>query len=168
MRSNTVSRSDHVASVLSALAGELGLPALALDDNDRATLAFDGMAVTFVYTTEPVELLWLYADLGEIPADGDQAPAFLLQVGLGSWALNRMTIGLDDQGRKVRGYTALPVSLLDPGMLHKTLIGLLEVALPLRQRLADQDFALTIPADSADGATDAPPPRPTNGPGLRA
>jgi hypothetical protein len=165
MRSNTVSRSDHVASVLSALAGELGLPALALDDNDRATLAFDGMAVTFVYTTEPVELLWLYADLGEIPEDGDQAPAFLLQVGLGSWALNRMTIGLDDQGRKARGYTALPVSLLDASMLHKTLIALLEVALPLRQRLEGRDFQLTLPAD---GATAAPPPRPTNGPGLRA
>jgi hypothetical protein len=167
MRSNTVSRSDHVASVLSALARELGLPALALDENDRATLAFDGMPVTFVYTTEPVELLWLYADLGEIPEDGDQAPAFLLQVGLGSWALNRMTIGLDDQGRKVRGYTALPVSLLDAAMLHKTLIALLEVALPLRQRLEGQDFALTIPADGT-GASAAPPPRPTNGPGLRA
>jgi hypothetical protein len=165
-----MSRSDHVNRVLGEVARDLGVQDVALGEDDCATLAFDEMEVDFIYRTEPVELLWLYADLGEIPAGGDAAPALLLQVGFGSWALCRMTIGLDEERRRARGFTAIPVSLLDPAMLDRTLAALLEVALPLRARLAGQDFQLPPPADdgpdglSKSGRADRVPVEP----GLRA
>jgi hypothetical protein len=97
-----MSRFDHVNKVLSEVARDLGVQDAALGEDDCATLAFDEMEVDFIYRAEPVELLWLYADLGEIPAEGDAAPALLLQAGFGSWALCRMTIGLDDERRRAR------------------------------------------------------------------
>lgn len=165
-----MSRFDHVNRVLSEVARALGVQDVALGEDDCATLAFDEMEVDFLYTTEPLELLWLYADLGEIPAEGDAAPVLLLQVGFGSWALCRMTIGLDDQGRRARGFAAIPVSLLDPPMLEKTLAGLLEVALPLRARLAGRDFQLPPLADDAPDAVaeTGPVERAPVEPGLRA
>ena len=72
-----------------------------------------GLTTGYTATAEPFEMLWLHADLGTIPDDGDEAPTFLLEVGRAGWALGRMTVGLDQDGRKAFGYTSIPVALLD-------------------------------------------------------
>jgi hypothetical protein len=147
-----MSRFQRVVSVLNELASELGLGEVVLDERDRATLAFDDTRVTFMFTAEPLELLWLYVDLGEIPTTGDEAPAFLLQIGLGSWATGRMTIGLDDGGRRALGYTSIPVAHLDHPTLHRTLTAMLELALPIRERLDRRNYQLEPAPDDAASA----------------
>jgi hypothetical protein len=151
-----MSRADYVASVLNEEAAALGLARIALDGSDRATLTFNQLEVTFAYAPEPVELLWLYVDLGSIPERGDQARAFLLQVGIGSWAYGRITVGLGPDGRSAQGFTSIPVATLDQALLHRTLTGLLELALPLRKRLAQGDYSLAPADQPADDAAAAP------------
>lgn len=127
-------------AALDTLADDLGLETIVFDASDQATLTFDEMPVTFSYRTTPVEALSLIVELGEVPAAGDEAPRFLLQTGLLSWATGRMAIGLDDTGRHALGRATLPVSLIDASSLKRALVALLEVALPLRERLARHDF----------------------------
>lgn len=149
-----MTRLQHVAAVLSELGTDLGLPAITLDDSDRATLAFDDIKVTFAYDAAPVELLSLYAEIGEFEAVDDPAAAFLLEVGFGSWASGRMAIGLDDAGQTVLGHLSIPVILLDGSTLKRTLMGLLEVALPLKERLAARDFRLALPNARSEAGAD--------------
>lgn len=142
---------------LDTLADDLGLGKIVFDASDRATLTFDEMPVTFSYRSAPVEALSLIIELGEIPTAGDEAPKFLLQTGLLSWATGRMAIGLDDTGRQALGNATLPVSLIDASSLKSALVALLEVALPLRERLAKHDFRVD------DAASEASPSHPHPG-----
>jgi hypothetical protein len=154
-----MSRADYVASVLNEEAAALGLARIALDGGDRATLTFNQLEVTFAYTPEPVELLWLYVELGSIPEASDEARAFLLQVGIGSWAFGRMTVGLAPDGRAAQGFTSIPVATLDQALLDRTLTALLELALPLRKRLAQHDYSIAPadrPADDAAAGAHTP------------
>ena len=134
---------------LDTLAADLGLDKIVFDASDQATLTFDEMPVTFGYRIAPVEALSLIIELGEIPATGDDAPRFLLQTGFLSWATGRMAIGLDDTGRQALGHATLPVSLIDAPSLKSALVALLEVALPLRERLAGHDFHVLDAASEA-------------------
>lgn len=144
-----MSRSGHVATVLDDLAASLGLSGIRLDEGDRATLTFDETPVTFAYTAEPIELLWLHVELGEIPADGDEAPLFLLKLARSTWALGQMTIGLDQSGRQILGHTSIPVALLDTDTLRQTLTAVLQLAVPLRARLAEGRYDL--PQEELEG-----------------
>ena len=150
-----MSRLDHVANVLQELAAEAGLDRLALDATDRASLRFDGITVTFTYAAEPVELLWLHADLGPVPTDGDAAPAWLLRLGLMTWASSRMTIGLDQSGTRAVGATAVAVVMLDLATLKEVLARLLEAARPIRDGLAEHQFDLDPSVAASAGAPPA-------------
>lgn len=147
-----MARQQHVVSVLNALAADLGLPAISLDADGRATVAFGDLPVTFAYRARPVDALLVYVELGDIPARGHAAPAYLLEAGFAGWSTGRMALGLDRTGRKVLGHIALPAVLLEPAALREALVAMLELALPLSERLAEQDFRLeageeTVPAE---------------------
>jgi Tir chaperone protein (CesT) family len=158
-----MSRTQHVGQVLQELAAEAGLASLSLDASDRASLLFDDIPVTFAYTAEPMELLWIWVDLGEIPADGAAAPECLLRLGLMSWAASVMTIGLDEQGRRALGFTSIAVAMLDLARLKEVLARLLAAARPIRERLAAGRFELDRDLAGATG-----PGGRSAGPDLRA
>lgn len=144
-----MSNRHRVDLALSEFAASCGLPGLALDDNDRTTLAIGKVPITFLYQATPVEMVSLYAELGEIPECGADAPEFLLQLGLGSWVAGHMTIGLDRDGKSVLGYTVIPAARFSQQTLSETLQRLLAVARPLRQRIATRDFRLDLPDTDA-------------------
>lgn len=137
-----MSRGEFIHGVLNDLCWKMGLGDAWPDSAGRLTLNFDDTPVTFSSSDDPVELVWIHADLGEIPADGAAAPTFLLRLAFDCWGYNRMTVGLDDTGRKAWGYTCVPAAQLSVESLERALHGLLEVAMPVRERLAKGDFDL--------------------------
>jgi hypothetical protein len=132
----------------------MGMADLQLDDGGRLTLVFDELPITFVYESEPVELLWLMGDLGAIDEEDPQVLQALLQFGFFTWSANRMTIGVDEQNYHAIGYTSIPVINLDPGVLQHTLEVLLETAQVVRERLDREEYGLS---EVAAGPNDAAP-----------
>jgi hypothetical protein len=157
-----MSRIKHVEQVLQELAAEAGLAQLRLDESDRASLLLDQIRVTFGYTAEPMELLWIWIDLGQIPAEGAAAPECLLRLGLMTWATSVMTIGLDEEGRRALGFTPIAVAMLDLARLKEVLARVLDAARAIRERLAAGRFELEL---ELTGAAD--PGARSAGPGLR-
>ena len=147
-----MSRDGLVNSVIGELCAGMGLESPGLDADNRLTLDFGELPVTLSYSTEPAELLWINALLGEIPEQGIAGPRFLMHLAFEGWIVNRMTVGLDPDGRKVWGYSCIPVTLLTRELLEQTLTGLLEVAIPVSARIANQDFELpdTVPPRPQD------------------
>jgi hypothetical protein len=154
-----MSRINLVSKVIGEFGQEIGMPDLALDAEDRVRLMFDETPVTFVYAAEPVELFWLYVDLGEMPANGDadKAAECLLQLGFLCWAWNKMTIGLDEAGTRAIGFTVIPVALLELGVLKEVLEHLLDAALPVRERMARREFDIDVSDLQATPAAMGPP-----------
>lgn len=146
-----MSRGDFVQGVLNGLCRKMGLGDLPLDADGRLTLAVGDMPVSFSLVEEPVEILWIHADLGEIPGEGEAAPTFLMRLAFECWGLNRMTVGLDETGRRAWGYTCIPAELLTDAVLELTLNALLEVAMPVREQLSHGDFPLPEPGPPDSG-----------------
>jgi hypothetical protein len=135
-----MSRQALVEQVLQELAAETGVGELSLDASDRVTLVFDDIPVTFAYVTQPTELLWLYVDLGEVPADGTEAPVCLMQLALTTWVASVMTIGLDEEGKNAVGMTAIAVVMLKYPTLKEVVLRLIEAARPIRDHLSTHDY----------------------------
>lgn len=135
-----MSRSTLVDAVIADLCGGMGLPSPGLDGDGQLTLSFGELPVTLTYETDPVEILWINADLGEIPGEGIAGPKFLMHLAFECWIKNRMTVGLGPDGQRVWGYSCIPAGQLTKDLLEQTLTGLLEAALPIRERIAGGDF----------------------------
>lgn len=151
-----MSRIDYVSGIIRELGTATGLPDLGLDGNNRLCLRFDSIPVTFHYTAEPVELLWLMVDLGELDPDDRQTLDGVLQLGFLTWLGNRMTLALSDDGRRVIGHSAIPVVNLDLALLKQALAQLMESAEAVAGRIARRDFDLGL--DQAAGEEGLPPP----------
>lgn len=137
-----MSRLNHVERILGELGAEMGMAELSLDDSDRLSLLFDGSRVTFLYGAEPMELLWLYVDLGPVPDEGNEAPEFLLKAALIGFTENRMTVGLDARTNHALAHTVIPVALLERPLLKRVLSQLLEASKPIAARIAEGDFTV--------------------------
>ena len=144
-----MSRINIAHTVVGELCERLGLGAKTLDSSGRLSLRFDDTPVAMTYAEEPLELLWLQVDLGPVP-EGAAALRFLLRLGFDCWGLNRMTIGVDDQGRNAWGFTCIPVARLSGESLEQTLSALLEVAIPIRERLSRGEVDLPPSAPEPD------------------
>jgi len=149
-----MSRERYVVQIVQELGAEMGMSDLALDENGRASLLFDDTPVTLMYCPDPVELLWLLVDLGEIDVDRHEPLEALLQLGFQTWSANRMTIGLTENGNRAVGHTSIPVVNLDRGLLEETLRYVLETADAIRERLARGELE-----------PGSPPPGDARGPG---
>lgn len=147
---------NDVEQVLAELSANAGLPPIALDDAGRATLSFDEVDVTLSLDQER-GALWLHADIGEILPGDPEALSFLLQLALGTWASNHMTLGLDEQGTGVVGLSAAPLATLDADTLETVLAAMLEMATAVRARLVARDYRTC-----AEAAGPAPPAQDTD------
>ncbi|MEM7021711.1 MAG: type III secretion system chaperone [Pseudomonadota bacterium] len=141
-----MARINLVDTVVGELCGSMGLPERPLDDQGRLRLRIGDTPVVLSYAGEPLELLWLHVELGDVP-EGLSAPRFLLKLGFECWCLNRMTITLDRAGSKAWGFTCIPVAELTLDRLDQVLKAMLAVAMPIRQRILGGDFALPTPGD---------------------
>ncbi|MEO1019905.1 MAG: type III secretion system chaperone [Pseudomonadota bacterium] len=141
-----MSREHYVAEIIAELGAGLGLSGFALDGSQRASLIIDGLPVTFTYVAAPVELVWIYVDLGEVPENDPRALDALLQLGFLTWASNRMTLGVDDRGERVIGQAAIPAINLDLPALRGQLGQITESAFLIRDRLTRGDFNLETQA----------------------
>lgn len=151
-----MSRIDYVSGIIYELGTAMGLPDLALDDKGRLSLRFDSIPVTFHYTAEPVELLWLMVDLGELDPDDRETLNGVLRLGFLTWLGNRMTLALSDDSRRVLGHSAIPVVNLDLGLLKQTLAQLMESAEMVAGRIARRDFDPGL--EQVAGEEGKPPP----------
>lgn len=152
-----MSRLDHAAHIVRELGDSMGMSGLSLDEANSVSLAFDDMPLTLAYRAEPLEVLWLMADLGEVPegTDGRDMLKALLQAGFVSWATNCMTVAMDESGRRAIGFTAIPITHLRVEVLHQVLGALVETALPMRAEI--------LAGTPTAGGSDDPPPRPDSG-----
>lgn len=139
-----MSRQHLVAQTIAELGTQLGIPDLALDDSSRVSLTVDGIHVTLNYAIEPVELLWLFVDLGEIADDRTEVLEGLLQLGFLTWSSNSMTIGLDEEGQRALGYSSVPVVNLSLDTLVGQLNEMLRSAAAIRERIERNDFEVVI------------------------
>lgn len=135
-----MTRWNHVGGVLQELGNEMGMGALELDEHDKLSLLFDGVLVTFAYTSDPIEMFWIYVDLGEIPAGDVNTLNWLLQIGFECWSHNLMTVGLSEDGCKAVGYSVIPVTLLDHTMLIEVLNAMLQTTFEIKDRLTAGNF----------------------------
>jgi hypothetical protein len=145
-----MSRRDYVSRVIDELGRSMGLSDLSLDERGRVTLLFDDAPVTFSYSEEPAELLWLFVELADIDPERKEPLEALLQLGLLTWSWSRMTIGASEDGRKAMGHTAIPVVNLDLVTLKDALRPFLDSAMSIRERMASGDYDLGMPVPGGD------------------
>ena len=135
-----MSRQDYVAKLIGELAESIGLRGAGLDADGRLGLRVGGIPLFLRYTAgPPVELLWLSAQLGEIPPADREALQGCLSLGFFTWIANRMTLALSEDGR-VSGHTAIPVVNLDLQTLRAVLAGFAQTGQILGERIARRDF----------------------------
>ncbi|MEM9784702.1 MAG: type III secretion system chaperone [Pseudomonadota bacterium] len=134
-------------SILDEFGEKLGTGAIALDAEGRATMSVGPLEITFAHDSEPVAMLWLYADLGPMPED-EAAPTGLLTLGYISWMTGAMTIAATDDGTRVFGYTSIPLAMLTVPVLEENFQRLLISGIEVQRRLAAGDFA-ELPTDVA-------------------
>jgi hypothetical protein len=139
-----MSRQHLVAQTIGELGTQLGIPDLALDDSSRVSLTVDGIRVTLNYAIEPIELLWLFVDLGEIADESTEVLEGLLQLGFLTWSSNSMTVGLDEDGKRALGYSSVPVVNLSLDTLVGQLNEMLRGAAAIRERIERNDFEVVI------------------------
>ncbi len=147
-----MSRIDYVTGILQEFGAEVGLP-LELGSDGRASLRFDDLLVTFAYGEQPMEMLWVYADLGPIPASGVAVPDLLLELNLTVWLRANMTISVDRAGERALGFTMLPLASLDLRALKTALDMLLDVAAEIRGLLEHAEHLETPAAPPAGDRT---------------
>ena len=150
-----MSRIHHVNGVLKEFGAEMGLT-LELGAGDRTSLRFDDVLVTFVYREQPMELLWLYVDLGPVPATGSAVPAMLLELNLQTWLRNVMTISVDQAGARAVGHNVMPLATLDHAPLKAVLKAMLDAAIHIRGQLEGAG-AVGATAPSRPGDPPMPP-----------
>ncbi len=130
---------DYVKAEVEAFGALIGIAGVELDQEGRAALDVGAYEVSLLYEERPVELLWLFADLGEVPED-DKAPEFLLRLNFFSWLGDTLTIALDDDDKTVIGFTAIPSALLTSEVLHDAFIRFSRAALVIGDKLAARDY----------------------------
>lgn len=96
-----------------------------------------------MYGTDPLELVWHFADLGLVP----EVPELLrgiLRYSHILWAAGQMTVALDRDGEHLVGYNCLAATSLTPDVLGKQLDRLFAGAADVLDRLAHHDFDLDL------------------------
>lgn len=139
-----MSSERYVSTIIHELGTSMGRDDLKLDENHRLALHFDQIPVTFHYTTQPVELLWLMADLGEIQPHDPQSLEGLMRLGFVTWLGNSMTVALREDGRSVFGHTAIPVINLDLPLLKQVISPFVSCAQELSERIVHRHFDLRL------------------------
>ena len=150
-----MSRRDYANRIVQQLCADLGLPPSELESDGRLSLHFDDILITIAHREQPLEMLSLLIDLGELPPGDTVAAEYLLTLNFNSWLRNGTTLGLDAAGRRILGQNAIPVSTLDVAGLREVLEAMLTVAQGARQAL--QQPELSYPAAGADTSRSSPP-----------
>lgn len=135
-----MSRFNDVQAVLSEFAADNGLAGICLDDHGQVSLNVGPLEVSFMCEVEPVGILWIFADLGDVP-DDKEATAYLLNLAFVAWLSDSITIAVESGRRRGLGYAAIPVSGLDAKGLSTTFERLVKAAMEIRERLAARDFS---------------------------
>ena len=130
-----MSRRAYIEQVVAELGAAMGLPALALDGDGRASVLLDDVLFTLMAGDDPVELLWLFADLGYVGPDDPARLRTLLRLGAETWSRGQMTVGLDQHGRHAIGHSAIPVVDLDLALLQNTLRDFADTTMAVRTAL---------------------------------
>ncbi|MEM7023321.1 MAG: type III secretion system chaperone [Pseudomonadota bacterium] len=130
-----MSRAHHVNDVLRNFGNEVGLE-VELGKDDRTSLRFDDVLVTFAYRQQPIEMLWIYADLGPIPKNGTMVPSLLLELNLHCWLGSVMTISTDRSGTRAVGHNMMPLPTLDAASFKAVLKAMLDATVQIRDLLA--------------------------------
>lgn len=147
-----MSRIAHTNAILGELGTKMGLGSLTLDADHKASLTFDERLVTFTYSEDPMELLWIHLDLGPVPGVGPAAPNRILEINLQTWLSNTMTLGLDEAGERVIGFNVLPVASLGTHALEHLLEAMLETTEVVARELHGLEHA---PVSGAAAERDA-------------
>lgn len=137
-----MSRQEFVEQTISELGTKLRIPKLALDSTGRASFSRDGIHMTISYLDQPIEIVWLFVDLGEVGVSQVDVLEGLLQMGFLTWSSNCMTIGIDKSGERAIGHSNIPVVYLNGERLHQVVEGMLEAAVTIRDRIKQRDFEL--------------------------
>lgn len=143
--------SDTIAKITNEMLTSRGLAPVELGEDHCAEVAISGIPVTLMYDTDPLELVWLFADLGLAPDDPELLRG-ILRYSQVLWAAGQMTVALDRDGEHLVGYNSLAATSLTPEVLGNQLDRLLAGAADLLDRLEHHDFDLDLP--TADAAQD--------------
>lgn len=135
-----MSRLDYVQRVLGEVSAALGISALSLGDDACTEVQVGGLWLTLMHATEPGEMLWLYVDLGPVP-DRPETLRAVLRSAYTTWVQGEMTLAIDGSGRRVLGYSAIPLALLDATRLVDTLERLLGAGRRIARQLTGQHSA---------------------------
>lgn len=145
---------DAVRQIANETLAAKGRAAIEFGEDGCVDLEFSGIPITLMYSAEPVEMVWLFADVGRVRDD----PAVLegiLRYGLKLWLSGEMTIALDHDGEHLVGYSSAPASALTPHVLEAQLDRLVGAAADMVDRLAHNDFEFDL--STAEAASRTPP-----------
>jgi hypothetical protein len=142
---------DTLKSITNELLVSRGFAAVEFGEDNCAELTINRVPITLMYGTDPLELVWLFADLGLAP-DDPRLLRGILRYGQVLWAAGQMTVALDRDGEHLVGFNSLAAKALTPEEFGEQLDRLLAGAADFLDRLEHQDFELDLP--TSDTAPD--------------
>lgn len=127
-----MSRRDFACGVIKKWCEGLGFVNIEVEPDGRLSLAFNDFLVTFAYSDQPLETIWVYLDLGELENNGPDDLASLFELNLQTWLVRTMTVGLDNKTGRVIAWNIIPVTHLNETALQELVQAMLTVATSLR------------------------------------
>lgn len=135
---------DSITSIANQTLRSRGLTDVAFGTDHCAEVTIENVPITIMYDTNPLELVWLFADLGLVPEDPDILRGILRYTQV-LWATGQMTVALDRDGDHLVGYNSLAATSLTPEAFGNQLDRLLTGTADFLERLAYGDFDLDLP-----------------------
>ena len=129
-------RDQRIDEVVANFGSRIGIEQLAFDESERASYAYDGFRFTLYFGSVPMDLLWIFVDLGGVNDYGSEALSDLLHLDEQAWSQRCLTVSIDDCGERVIGYASIEASELDEHRLAEVVARMSESASKVRQAVA--------------------------------
>ncbi|MCP5306206.1 MAG: type III secretion system chaperone [Chromatiaceae bacterium] len=146
-----MARESFLSRVIAEFGRALGFADLKLDEQGRRTLYFDDCEVTLTVGAKPTDVLWVHVLITQIRPDDREALIYLLQVGEVLWSKNLMTVGLDQAGELVHGFSMLPAVHVNAERLKALVLEMVRVAVEVNRRVSSRDFPTSGPVVDPGG-----------------
>jgi hypothetical protein len=135
-----MSRESFVSDRLAEFASAIGLSLLAMDETRRASFLNNGRHYTLQYSDDPIEVLWVFVDLGTVNAEDPELLRGVLGIGYVTWAAGVLTVGLDSSGQRLLGAGSIPVGYLNAQRLRQLIDAMDAAAAEVHRRIETRDF----------------------------
>ena len=147
---------EAVDQCLQEAFSKLGVSVSSMGPENRLDLEVSGMPLIFDYIETPAAMLRLAIRIGRLGQGDLEGKRFLLAAAMEIWAHGWMIVALDAETEEVWGSVSVPAVTLSADALATSIVGVLESADCLRDRLEARNFDLSTWVQSNAAASPLP------------